>query len=67
MALTDEHGHFEIRNLPAGSWRFVAWHERTGDLAIMGNAEGGLVEIRPNETYTLDLRQISEKDLTESP
>ena len=28
MAVTDENGVFEIRNLPLGKWEFVFWHER---------------------------------------
>jgi len=28
MAVTDEKGVFEIRNLPVGTWEFVFWHER---------------------------------------
>lgn len=32
MAITDEHGRFEMRNLPVGKWEFVFWHERAAFL-----------------------------------
>ena len=30
VAVTDQHGHFEIKNLPAGELTFVVWHEMPG-------------------------------------
>ncbi len=30
FAVTDADGRFEIPNVPAGTWRLVAWHEITG-------------------------------------
>jgi hypothetical protein len=30
VAVTDEDGNFEIRNVPAGEWKFRFWHERPG-------------------------------------
>ncbi len=30
MAVTDENGKFEIKNLPAGKWRFMFWQEAAG-------------------------------------
>lgn len=30
MAVSDEEGNFEIRNLPAGDWQFMVWHEQAG-------------------------------------
>jgi plastocyanin len=32
-AVTDEHGNFEIKNLPAGEWTFQLWHEKAGYLS----------------------------------
>ena len=32
VAVTDEDGNFEIRNVPAGEWEFRFWHERPGYL-----------------------------------
>ena len=32
VAVTDEHGSFEIRNVPVGEWKFRFWHERPGYL-----------------------------------
>jgi hypothetical protein len=30
--VTDENGKFEIKDLPAGSYKLIAWHERYGPL-----------------------------------
>ncbi len=32
VAVTNEDGSFEIRNVPAGEWKFRFWHERPGYL-----------------------------------
>ena len=32
VAITDEDGRFEIKNVPAGEWTFRFWHERPGYL-----------------------------------
>ena len=32
MAVTDEDGKFEIKNLPAGKHTFKVWHEKVGYL-----------------------------------
>ncbi len=32
MAVTDEKGEFEIKNIPAGTWTFQFWHETAGYL-----------------------------------
>jgi len=42
MAVTDEQGNFEIKNLPVGDWSFQFWHERAGYLSkvkLDGKAE----------------------------
>jgi hypothetical protein len=41
FAITDEFGTFQIKDVPAGSWRLVVWHERIG---YKGGAEGRLGE-----------------------
>ena len=30
MAVTDEYGKFEMKNLPVGEWTFQFWHEKSG-------------------------------------
>lgn len=32
MAVTDNEGRFELRNVPVGKWEFVFWHERASYL-----------------------------------
>jgi hypothetical protein len=35
MAVTDADGKFTIKNLPAGPWQFMFWHERAGYLSAV--------------------------------
>ena len=30
FAVTDEDGKFEMKNVPAGEWKFTFWHEKSG-------------------------------------
>jgi hypothetical protein len=30
MAVSDEDGRLEVKNLPVGAWTFQFWHERSG-------------------------------------
>ncbi len=40
VAITGEDGKFEIKNMPAGEWTFVFWHENAGYLKDLVNAKG---------------------------
>lgn len=42
VAVTDEHGRFEMKNLPAGEQTFVVWHELPGYVSEV--TRGGKVE-----------------------
>jgi hypothetical protein len=48
FAVTGEDGSFELRNLPAGSYRLVAWHELYGrrEQPITVSEDGNAVEAR---------------------
>jgi len=52
-AITDAEGNFEIKNLPAGKWRLVYWHElgfhkaREGILGFPVEAAGATMELKP--------------------
>lgn len=35
VAVTDKDGRFEIRNVPAGEWKFRFWHERPGYMKML--------------------------------
>ena len=35
VTVTDEDGRFEIRNVPAGEWKFRFWHERPGYMQML--------------------------------
>lgn len=71
VALTDADGRFELKNVPAGTWRFRLWHERRGSLVqVIRNGQdekldkGAVtVEIRPGETSDLGTIQISAEHL----
>lgn len=47
-AITDEDGHFEIDNVPAGEYTAKIWHEGLGEMEQT-------ITISPGETSTLDL------------
>ncbi len=55
FAITDENGNFEIKNVPAGTWRIVYWHEngfhkgRDGILGFPVEAKGATTELKPVE------------------
>jgi len=57
MAVTDPDGRFEIKNLPAGQWQFMFYHEQAGyvsDVKVDGKAEvwkRGIttIEIKPGK------------------
>jgi hypothetical protein len=52
-ALSDEHGRFELAELPAGRYRLRVWHEEAGWL---GEASGtGELELAPGERRELEL------------
>lgn len=48
MAVTDGQGHFEIKDVPAGSYKVEIWHEKLGK-------ETKDVIIRAGETVALGL------------
>ena len=68
VAVTDEHGRFELKNLPAGEHTFVVWHELPGfvqEVTRNGNAESwkrGKVTLRvsPEPTDLGDVRVVAE-------
>jgi plastocyanin len=59
FAITDKDGNFEIKNLPAGKWRLVYWHEKglhKGRDGVLGfpvdvtkPAQGDTMELKPLE------------------
>ncbi len=60
-AITGPDGSFEIRNIPAGTWRFQFWHKKTGymkDLDIPDYKVGRIkadIEVTIEDGQTLDL------------
>ncbi len=60
VAITDDKGNFEIKNVPAGTWKFQFWHRKTGymkKLNVPGRKVGrrGEIEIEIKDGETLDL------------
>jgi hypothetical protein len=53
-ATTDADGKFEIKNVPAGKWKMVVWHEakgflngREGRLGMPVDVSGATTEMKP--------------------
>jgi hypothetical protein len=40
-AIPDEHGRFELPDVPAGNHQITAWHERLGDTTLDVRVEPG--------------------------
>src|SRR5262249_4463353 len=56
FAITDKDGKFELKNVPAGKFRLIIWHERGGWLVSeKGNKgkNGKLITIDPKEAIEL--------------
>ena len=64
VAITNEKGEFEIKNIPAGKWKFQFWHRKGGylrKLEIPGHKVGrrGEIEIDIESDKTLDLGKMT--------
>ena len=63
VAITDDKGNFEIKNIPAGEWKFQFWHRKSGymrDLEVPGKKVGrrGEITIEIEADATLDLGEL---------
>ncbi len=64
MAVTDENGEFEIKNIPAGTWTFQFWHETAGylDKVTLNNKpvtwKRGRVDLDIKDKATLNLGDV---------
>jgi len=64
MAVTGDDGSFELKNLPAGTWRFMVWHEKPGYIqsaTVDGQSQEwkfGRVEFEIPADGTKDLGEI---------
>ena len=47
FAVSDQLGNYEIRGLPAGTYKLVAWHERLGEQEME-------ITVVPNESRKID-------------
>jgi len=52
-AVTDEHGNFELKNVPAGQFRVVVWHGSGGFLGGADGRDGQVVIIDAGKTKDL--------------
>ena len=64
VAITDENGNFEIKNMPEGEWKFQFWHERVGYMANLEKDGKPLMEGRP-VTFTVAITNGETVDLGE--
>lgn len=63
MAVTDEKGEFEIKNIPAGEHKFVFWHEAKGNIRDLSVGDDetdrrGTATLEIPAGETLDLGEI---------
>lgn len=64
VAVTDEDGNFELKNLPAGEWTFLVWQEKSGyvtDVKLGGKSEKwsrGRFERKIDSGKTVDLGDV---------
>lgn len=64
VAITDSKGNFEIKNIPAGEWKFQFWHKKSAymrALDVPGKKVGrrGEIEIAIEDGKTLDLGEMT--------
>ena len=59
FAVTDEHGNFEIKNVPAGTQKVVVWQEAV--------AKGGFVTAPSGEDITIKASDTTEKEFSIDP
>ncbi len=64
VAITDADGKFEIKNIPAGNWKFQFWHKKIGflkTLEVPGKELGrrGETELELTADETLDLGTLN--------
>ena len=65
VAITDTDGNFELKNVPAGEWKFKFWHERPGYLQNVKQGdsavpmEKGVWTLKVEGSKTLDLGELS--------
>jgi plastocyanin len=58
FAVTDETGHFTIKNAPAGTWNLVVWHEAIGYLGGAAGRDGKPIDIKAGQTTDLGKIEI---------
>ena len=58
-AVTDAAGNFQIENAPAGTWRLVVWHEKTGFRGGAHGRFGEKIDIAPLRQGTRELPPIA--------
>ena len=63
VAISNEQGEFEIKNIPAGEHEFIFWHEAKGNMRDLKMSAGktdrkGRVELEITADGTLDLGEV---------
>ncbi|HEY1190126.1 MAG TPA: carboxypeptidase regulatory-like domain-containing protein, partial [Gemmata sp.] len=61
FAVTGANGRFELRDVPAGTWRLVVWHEAVGYLGGAAGRLGAKVTVPENRTGKHELGPIEFK------
>jgi hypothetical protein len=60
-AITDAEGKFEIKNVPAGNYRLVGWHERIGWIFPGAKMENRNTPVKIDSGKTLELKPLMRK------
>lgn len=62
VAITDEDGNFEIKNMPEGEWKFQFWHETCGYMTGLEKDGAAVMDGRP-ATVTFTVKKGETIDL----
>jgi outer membrane lipoprotein-sorting protein len=53
--LTDKSGNFEIKDVPAGTYKLMAWHEKLQPVSQQ-------VTVEPGKTVTVEFKDLKKRE-----
>ena len=62
-AITNDRGEFEIKNIPAGTWKFQFWHKKVGYLSML--TRDGKTFLERRGEFSLEIKDGETVDLGE--
>jgi hypothetical protein len=54
FGLTDKSGNFEIKDVPAGTYKLMAWHEKLQQVSQQ-------VTVEPGKTVTVEFKDLKKR------